>query len=65
MSLDELLELFDKGKYEEVIDEVNSMYGWNKGELPCIYTREVAEWSIKQFAPFNEFVSLYKSRFSV
>jgi hypothetical protein len=40
--------LFDEGKYKEVCDFVDGMFGWGPGELSRVYTRESAEFCLKQ-----------------
>lgn len=45
-----LTKLLNEGNYEAVVDEVNEMFGFEKGELETIYTKEMAEWCLDQIS---------------
>jgi hypothetical protein len=41
--------LYMRGKYKEVCDFVDGLYGWNSGEVgKRQFTKEEAEWCLKQ-----------------
>lgn len=45
----DLIKLFNQGKYEDVIREIDSRFGWSSEELGREdFTREEAEWCLKQ-----------------
>lgn len=44
----ELVKAYKEGDYELVVDTVDKIYGWRKGELPDRYVKEVAEWCLNQ-----------------
>jgi len=46
--IEEAYRLYEEGKYKEVVQLVDSLYGWKEGELERAYTKEEAEWCLKQ-----------------
>ena len=44
----EALSFYEQNKYKEVVLLVDSVYGWKENELKRKYTKEEAEWCLKQ-----------------
>lgn len=43
-----VMDLYQQGKYKEVIVFVDSIFGWKEGEIEQEYTKEKAEWCLRQ-----------------